>query len=753
MNGYSLREFFSRPLIWPLLVLILSVLIHDSFFRAHDIHLPKGKFSLEAKLLLKDPSKNKLIVEPLKGNALLTDFSGKIQITTAEPIPASWNAGDEFHFDSIKLSKPAHYQNPGGFDYRQYLYRHNIEATAFVSNLSTLHKVKDHTHFFVEAKNRFQKRMTRWIHRDPNKEAGAVLIAMVWGDESHLSEETNELFRKMGLSHLLVLSGLQFVVVAALFFKGLLFLGRIYPKVYLYGWRQVAAVGTLALVNIYLFICVSSPSVMRAYIGISCYLIALVFKKDRDPLNILFLAALLILILNPYDLFEVSFQFSFVSVLSLILFQPTFKNKMAIFFTKFGRFGNFAGNLVSSSLAVFIGLGPLLLFYFHTLQPHGLWMNLWAIPYVEMLVVPLGLAGLVLAPLVPGLAKVFLWMGLKLTAFFLTVLHGLDSFLDPPPLFYPPYKGELVLYYLILMFLFFRFSSKVKWSGVAILVLILVSEVGWSFGFFKPGNQFSITQIDVGQGDSLLLELPGHKNILVDGGGSAYFDMGENVLIPNLLYRRIPALDVVCVTHADTDHYLGLQTLLEKYPVRELWWNGFVSEDERYNQLIKSARQRGIVVREMTKGMKTKMDQAEVSVLWPPAGMQQKKDNNESIVLQIKVKEHTALLTGDAEFPSEASLVEEGLLQSADYLKLGHHGSRTSSSEMFLQAVHPQLATAGLKEGNRFHHPHPEVVERLGQWGIPFFRTDRDGAITIHFKEGGFLVDRFVGEKVFILRY
>ena len=250
-----------------------------------------------------------------------------------------------------------------------------------------------------------------------------------------------------------------------------------------------------------------------------------------------------------------------------------------------------------------------------------------------------------------------------------------------------------------------------------------------------------MTVLDVGQGDAIFAALPGGRTMLVDGGGLAGsewiggyrsgFDVGEEVVSPYLWSRGLKSLDVVAVTHADHDHIDGLYAVLENFRVGELWIG---CDDPRpaFERLVAEARSRGVPVLHQARGDTAAFSGgASTEVLWPRgATPDEKSPNDDSLVIRLSDGRVRFLLTGDIGERAERELVSDGDPLAADFLKVPHHGSKSSSTEDFLAAVGPRVAVASMGEGNPFGHPSESVVERYENAGVRFLRTDRDGAVT-----------------------
>jgi competence protein ComEC len=252
-----------------------------------------------------------------------------------------------------------------------------------------------------------------------------------------------------------------------------------------------------------------------------------------------------------------------------------------------------------------------------------------------------------------------------------------------------------------------------------------------------PGT-LEMTAVDVSQGDSLLLVAPGGETLLVDGGGlpringkPPRLDTGEGVVSPYLWARGFRRLDIVALTHADQDHIGGLEAILRNFQPRELWLAA-IPDHAPMQLLLATARELGIRIVRKRAGDRIDLSGAAIEVLAPETARDGgRQNNNESLVLRARFGRRAFLLTGDAERQEEYELTAASAPLRADVLKLGHHGSKTSSTAAFLDAVHPTFAVISAGQDNQFRHPHDEVLARLAERGIQVLRTDRQGLVTV----------------------
>jgi competence protein ComEC len=283
-------------------------------------------------------------------------------------------------------------------------------------------------------------------------------------------------------------------------------------------------------------------------------------------------------------------------------------------------------------------------------------------------------------------------------------------------------------------------SRLVRWLAVGVAAGLFTLVFTHPFPPLVQHGSLELTAIDVGQGDSLLVAFPDGKLMLVDGGGvlafgrkvKAKLDMGEDVVSPYLWSRSIGHLDVVVATHAHEDHTGGLAAVIDNFHPPEMW-TGANSDEPVWRELSRHARMRGVRIKDMTSGEAFDFGGARIEVLSPPADYipNLTPKNNDSLAFRVTYGKNSFLLTGDMEKPMETRLLADERPVRADVLKVGHHGSRTSTSEPFLDAVNPQFAIISDGFENSFGHPNRDVLERLAEHHARILRTDTNGLISV----------------------
>jgi len=543
----------------------------------------------------------------------------------------------------------------------------------------------------------------------PGESEQGLVRAMLLGDRAGLDAETLERFRASGTYHVLALSGAQVALVGALLLLGLRRLG-VSPAVS--GPLVAASLG------IYAAFVGAEPPIVRAAIMAGVLLLGRSLELDGDALNLLGLAALVLLLRKPSEVGDPGFQLSFVATLGLVALTEPLRGFLP-------RVPARLSLALAGSLAAQLALAPLLVVHFHRLAPAALGLNLLAVP-LSTAVLLLG-AALVTATAgwealgVPlGAAAGVAAQALLLSGGLVDLVPGLDVRVPDP---WPPVLAAHVLGVLLL-----AIGRRVPG-----LLLSAVALAGLAWGGPRPGGdgRLEVAVLDVGQGDAIVVRSPRGRYLLVDAGGShdERFDVGEAVVGPFLWHRRVRELDALVLTHAHPDHVGGASRLARSVRVGMVWEGPAPAGERAYAELSSRLRSAGTSRLAARRGACFDWDGVRIEVLGPPPPTRRpwRTRNDDSLVLRLRFGAFRMLLTGDAEAAGEGAL-EPGPLT---VLKVAHHGSRTSTADDLLGAARPQLAVISVGERNPFGHPAPEVLDRLRRHGVGTFRTDRDGAVTI----------------------
>ena len=618
-----------------------------------------------------------------------------------------------------------------------------------------------------------------------------MLNAMLFGDRTGLTHRLRLGFERTGSFHLFVVSGMHVALVAGGLFVGLRRL-RLRP------W--LSALLTLLITAAYALLTGFAPPVERALAMTAVFLVARLLSRERSVLNALGAAALGVLVWSPEALTEASFQMTFLALVaiagiavplgersilphggaarsvgelrrdqSVVPQLAQFRVMLRLWGESFaGLLGRPAARVPAAVVRVVLWAIELALIgivaelvmalpmtiYFHRATPFALPANFLSVPLVAVLV-PLALltffgslAGSWVAA-APGAATA---AALHTVRWLIGRLGGL-AVADVRV----PAPSPVVIAVAVAGWLFCCWAVRRsgRWSLVAVATLPLVTvAVLWPERPQLTPGVLEVTAIDVGQGDSIFVAGADGHTLLVDAGGpvggvdeaaaaTSAFDVGDEVVAPYLWSRRLRRLDAVALTHAHSDHMGGMPAVLRDLRPRELWV-GVDSQIAGFAALLAEADTLGISVRRLRAGQRFVWGEQEVTVLSPAAAYSNAgaPRNDDSLVLQIGFGSGSVLLEGDAEMPSERAMVGSGALHPVTLLKVGHHGSRPSTSPEFLDAVAPQDAVISVGTGNTFGHPRPEVIARLAQARARVFRTDQFGLTTFLLGRDGSVRER-----------
>ena len=660
-------------------------------------------------------------------------------------------AGDPIRF-VCRLHPIEGYHNPGGYDFQRVMARQGIRVTGFLEHPDLLVISGPNNTFgkrFSILATRYRVNALIDAHIAPP--LNGIARALLTGDQSKIPPEIREAFNQAGVAHLLAFSGLNLGLVGGLAFFFLRFLLSLSERALLYlNVRFWAMVGSFIPVLGYALLAGLSPPVSRALLMVTLVFLALLLKKQSDLLNNLALAALILLLLSPASLFRPSFQLSFVSVWAIGYLLPKIwppatdprqPDRSWGYRGLLYLWGIFCVSLVSQLATI-----PPVTWWFHQISFIGLISNLLLVPLTGVLVVPVGLLAILFSPVFPwGTAFLF-----KITALLLEWTWGSTRLFASLPgafIHFPrPAWPEILFYYLALLLLFNR--RKIPRASWALGLTLAGLVIAFSFPQIKTVlglRPLALTFLDVGHGSAVLVEFPTGENLLVDGGGSPNpaFDLGERVVGPFLWQKKIFSLDAVVLTHPHPDHLNGLPFILEKFKVKEFWWNGEQADSEIFSRLEEMIRRKKIPAFQPRAGWTRSFGDGQVRILHPEPTFLQTSEgfnwhgqNNRSLVLQIDYQGRRALLPADIEAAVENNLLGKGPSLQSQILQVPHHGSLTSSQPAFIAAVAPRWAVFSARGSARFPVPHPEVLRRYQEREISILRTDQEGAIRFGIKDG-----------------
>ncbi|MDO4539854.1 MAG: ComEC/Rec2 family competence protein [Syntrophomonadaceae bacterium] len=650
-----------------------------------------------------------------------------------------------------KLIRPRAAGNPGQFDYRAYLEYQGIyyclrvdaaeKATVIAPGGGIGGMLSD-----------YRSKYGAYVEKALTPQEAAVLLGMVLGQREAIDEERYTDFQNTGVVHLFSVSGLH---------VGFLML-------------------SLAVLVLYASLVGWPVPVTRAGIMSALLMAAYYWGRQKQSMNALSLAGIIILLLEPHALFTVSFQLSFGAAYGLVWLFPLLRDALP-------RSGRLIDALLIPLCAQLATL-PLIIYYFHLFSPVSVPANL-LVTWLAAAAVMCGFLTAIVFPFSSLLGAFFIYPAGMLVELIMRFIE-LSARLPGAYLMTAAVSPLLIAaYYLGLIILGLRWqriaqerlavmaqsgaepteevtgaaeieaghgaeSQETKalpalrpaghkawldpmrphWSWVALLLIALLFGQAFYPAGWRQRGELEVVFIDVGQGDAILIKSPTGKFIMVDGGGSRTYEVGEDVVLPYLYQRGVRQLDMMLSSHPDFDHTDGLTGVAEALPVIMAGFGVNSMHDEDYASLLGILREQETEILSLQKGDILQVEPGfTIEVLHPQAGKVYRDgdDNNDSLVLALRWREFSLLLTGDAEQTAQQILLRDNALKQFAAVKVPHHGSRSALTDGFYETVRPQVAVISVGANNSYGHPHPDVMAALTQQGIRVWRTDVHGAVTL----------------------
>lgn len=616
-------------------------------------------------------------------------------------------------------------RNPGEFDYRAYLLKQRVTGFLSVKNPKDVEILRSTVSQFPSLVFSIRKSIADKIDELQKPQAVGLIKGLLLGDKSEIDNETKMEFINSGVAHVLAVSGQQVGFIAVIF---IILFGRI--NIYL---RTTLTVITLIF---FLLITGFQAAVLRATIMALVVFAASLSNREINAWNTIAIAALVILLMDVNQLFDPGFQLSFVAVMATIGLYPYFSNWMKELNLK-NKFAKALLVMFFMSLAAQIGVLPFTNYYFGKISIIALISNLFVIPGISIILAD-GLLTLFVSVVSLQAAHIFASAGDGLIAslYWLIKISATQdfSFIRVPNFT----LQDSIIFYCFLFFLIFslRFMKRM-WTKLFLIILVSINVVVFCSLDNKnilPDGKLSVVMIDVGQGDSFLIKLPNGKTILIDAGSSQFnYDNGARVIIPLLDYLGITKIDYGMISHMDNDHFAGFVSLVEEKRIKEIFKPDIDSTDENdfyFEQLLAIQKMSPHYYRDTILGDANCKIYSLADTHNSP--LKNYKINDRCGILKIVYGKTSFLFVGDAQRTLENYLmVHWGNFLHADVLKAGHHGSKTSSGENFLNFVTPNISLVSVGEQNKFGHPSQIVLDRLSKFRSNIFRTDKEGAVIL----------------------
>ena len=653
-------------------------------------------------------------VETRAGNF---NASGKIRISARSSEPPSARIDDRIEAFG-KLSRPINYNNPGQIDTVMLLKSDGITARMVVSKSNVrIESIDDGSlsTIFFRAMADVRQHYRELLDQSMPTTDSAAIFAMLFGGYGGLRKELIDAFTTVGLVHILSVSGSHISILAAAAgaLAAILKLRR--------AWKF--ALGFILIVS-YAVLSGCVPPVIRSAATGCLTFFALAFGCQREAKRLLTITAIFMLLHNPLLLFHISFQLSMTATAGILYLTPPIVRA----FERFNPDNKKIRAAMITSIACTLGATilpqPVVAWYFNQLSISSLLANLIVTPILEFIIV-VGLAAGLIAFILPPLAKL-ICVGLSLLFGAAYELTALIAKLPASSVFFPTLQPLAAALYYIAIFAFLHFNQR---RVLIAKIVVTVIVVGVMINRIDRGGELEVHFIDVHQGDCALVITPHRHGFLIDTGGvrEQAFDIGGRVVVPYLKHFGVRQLDYIFLTHSHEDHCAAVGSILQKIPVeciitsnepRYLYANSFgMSESDSALNVLRPALEHELFT----------VDGVKIEVIYAPEYVGNSGGNEFSNVYRVSFGNASFLFTGDLEVDGEKRLLDRNIKSTV--LKVGHHGSMTSSSEEFIRAVEPRYAVFCVGADNRFEHPRSKIVERFAAAGVSIKRTDLDGAI------------------------
>ena len=667
--------------------------------------------------------------------------------------------GDEIYFDG-EYSIPEGKRNYGGFDYSLYMKTQKLYGTFETENYELINKNKGNK--LEEKILDFKKYVKNILNTNLQKDEANLCIGLLIGDRTNISKQIEEDFKNSNLTHMLAVSGSHFtyIIIAISFVnKGI-------------KRKRLGQIIMIIVIILFMNLTGNTASVVRSGIMAIYIILASIFHKRADIWTSMAVAIIIQLINNPYAIFDIGLQLSYGGVIGIVVFNKNILSKILYFDNyikinikekiqknnkykmqeinnteiKLSKVKKYIIEASAVTISANIVIIPIMMYHFNTISFTFLISNLLVGPILGFVVI-FGFILIFLSFILNSLLMPFFFILNILISIILYIAH-ICANLPFSKVFVPtPNKLILVLFYLNLFILVYYKEKNVKnkkqkYSSILLIIIIIFNFI-YPFAASTKKN-LTINFIDVGQGDSTLIRVD-NKNILIDGGGSLYsdsFDVGEKTLFPYLLDRGITYLDYVIVSHFDADHFQGLEYVINNIKVKNTIISSLGQNSKEFETFLNLAKKKKINIIYVKKGDSINFNNAKIDILYPDNEIiNDNAKNNNALVCKLIYNNFSMLFTGDIEEIAEKKILKlyeknkEKL--RADVLKVGHHGSKTSSSYDFIKTVSPKIALIGVGKDNNFGHPNLGVIERLEKSGATIYRTDYMGEIELSIKSNG----------------
>lgn len=638
-----------------------------------------------------------------------------LQIKKKEDV--SLNYGDEIYING-EFESPNIARNYKGFSYKDYLKTKKVYGIVNSSKENIKIIKTNNVNIISRMANKLSNKIIQNVDKQFEEKEAGLLKGILIGNKETLDENVEEDFKNSNLSHMLAVSGAHVSYI-------ILGITTIFRKAKIN--KRISKIFTILILLFFILLVGNTPSVLRACIMAIYIIVAGLVYRKPSMLPSLNVSLIIILIYNPYLIFDIGLLLSYGGTIGIILFANRFINvEENNNQNKLKKVLDYIKQMFIVSISANIIILPIMAYNFNTISLTFFISNILAGPILGIVVI-LGFIYIIISIIFSPLSQI---LGTILNIFLkiLILIADVSSKIPFSKIYVKTTSIVFIIcYYLCICLFLWIISKSKKYKFEKKLISIIKSKrfisiliiIVLLFQIIKiNSNNFTIHFIDVGQGDSTLITTTSGKNILIDGGGSESFDVGEQTLLPYLLDRGVTKLHYCIISHFDTDHVGGILSILEKIKIEKIIISRQGENSDNYQEFLEKVKKEKIEVILVKKGNVLKIDKnVSIEILWPKEEqITQNILNNNSIVAKLTYNNFSMLLTGDIEQIAEEKILREyknTLKLKSTVLKVAHHGSKSSSIQEFLDAVNPKIALIGVGKKNTFGHPNEGVIERL----------------------------------------
>lgn len=662
-----------------LFLVVIYLIIYVSMYKVNYIHMRDDT-----------TFKLKIIDYKIDGNQLTLDFDSDVigkyyfeSLKEKENFNKTFSLGDTLSLKGT-LEIPKNNTIPNTFNYKEYLKYKKIN---YILKIDSFKVYSSNKNIFLKIKNYLYKRIYNIKYND-------YLYAFILGKSSYLDEEEYENYKINGVTHLFALSGLHVSIFSLILLNTM---KRLKLK------EKLSFIITSLFLLFFSFVASYTPSILRAVIFFILSSINKIYYFHIKPINILYLTFIILVVINPFYIFNTGFILSFTITFFILLFNEYNSVKSGL-----------KSILIISLLSFFSSL-PIIINMSYEINIISSINNIFFIPFVTNIVFPVSIISVIF----PKISYV-----LNILTTFMEYVSNISSNIVNITIYFPYFNKISIVFYYLFLILFIKLKKK-KYLFLILFILLFLK--------IKPMfNRNTILYfLDVGQGDSLLIRTKNNKSIMVDTGGkltykkekwelkNRNFDIEKNTIIPFIKSIGINKIDYLFLTHGDADHCGNSKSLIDNFNVKKIYLNkGKINNCEKkangnilYEDYLKIDN---VIVHSLNNG-------------------NYNDENSLSMVLLLLIDNYKILLMGDAPKSVEEQIIKKNNLNNIDLLKVGHHGSKTSSSKNFIGHIKPKYSIISVGENNKFGHPNKEVLNNLS--GSKIYRTDQDGSIMFKIKK------------------